>query len=170
MHQPRCLCFLVDDLDEAEASFLVKTSGISRESAGKDQQSARFQKALELGPREQAAATLDSTVLGAVSRNVEQTSTTLKGTDEASLGVVGCQRQSRPTFAEKAVQIGFVVHQVPEDRQIFWVCAWVSMADKHGRIVGDGSCLFRTFQPTVAWCTVDAVLMLAELEDASPQS
>jgi hypothetical protein len=65
------------------------------------------------------------------------------------------------------MHIGFVVHQVPEGRRIPWVCAWVSMADKHGRIVGEWPCLAEAFQPSVAWRAVDAVLVIAELEDVS---
>lgn len=165
VHQHRSLRFLVDHVDEGKAPLLVKTPSIGREAAGKNQQAARHQQLLKLGPGEQAVAALNALVLGAVSHDVDQTCSAPEGADEAGFGVVGCQLQRRPAFVEQAVHIGFVVHQVSKGRQILRVCAWVSMADKHGGIVGEGPCLARAFQPAVLWRAVVAILVLAELED-----
>ena len=50
VHQHRSLRFLVDHVDEAKATLLVKTPSIGREAAGENQQAARHQQLLELGP------------------------------------------------------------------------------------------------------------------------
>ena len=165
MHQHRSLRFLVDHVDEAKATLLVKTPSIGREAAGENQQAARHEQLLELGPGEQAVAALDASVLGAVRHDVDQTCSAPEGADEAGFGVVRSQRQRRSALVEQAMHIGLVVHQVAKGRQIIRVCTWASMADKHRRIVGEAPCFTEAFQPSVAWRTVDAVLVLAELED-----
>ena len=165
VHQHRSLRFLVDHVDEAKATLLVKTPRVGREAAGENQQAARHQQLLELGPGEQAVAALDASVLGAVRHDVHQTCSAPEGADEAGFGVVRSQRQRRSALVEQAMHIGLVVHQVAKGRQILWVCTWASMADKHGRIVGEAPCFTEAFQPSVAWRTVDAVLVVAELED-----
>ena len=165
MHQHRSLRFLVDHVDEGKATLFVKTPRIGREAAGENQQAARHQQFLELGPGEQAVAALDASVLGAVRHDVDQTCSAPEGADEAGLGVVRSQRQHRSALVEQAMHIGLVVHQVAKRRQILRVCTWTSMADKHGGIVGEGPCLARASQPAVLWRAVDAVLVVAERED-----
>ena len=159
VHQHRSLRFLVDHVDEAKATLLVKHH-VGREAAGENQQAARHQQLLELGPGEQAVAALDASVLGAVRHDVHQTCSAPEGADEAGFGVVRASRQRRSALVEQAMAIGLVVHQVAKGRQILWVCTWASMADAPWPHRRRGAVLYRGVSTIGGVATVDAVLVV----------
>ena len=142
--------FLVDHVQSTESSLVIKTPSIRREATGENQQTARHQQLLKLGPGEQAVAALDATVLGAVSHDVDQTCSALEGADETGFRIIVSEFQHGSGFFKKPVKFFLLRNHVGKGSLFIFLFAGFSMPHKHADGVREACVFGEGFQPAVS--------------------